>query len=130
MFRFAVTSPIRIPEPAAISAQLRLFLRASEKQASIGESARLGCVGPVPHPTQAQQSARIPTSFIILQSEIVVTSTTEHLIPWSHILQSHSIGELQKPSPSFAGDPVLVRIGESIRPARKERGVVVRSAGL
>jgi transcriptional regulator with XRE-family HTH domain len=30
---------------------------------------------------------------------------------------------MAKPSPSFAGDPVLVRIGESVRRARKELGL-------
>jgi transcriptional regulator with XRE-family HTH domain len=30
---------------------------------------------------------------------------------------------MAKPSPSFAGDPVLVKIGESIRRFRKERGL-------
>lgn len=30
---------------------------------------------------------------------------------------------MAKPSPSFAGDPALVRIGEAIRRTRKERGL-------
>lgn len=30
---------------------------------------------------------------------------------------------MAKPSPSFAGDPALVKIGEVIRRARKERGL-------
>lgn len=30
---------------------------------------------------------------------------------------------MAKPSPSFAGDPALVKIGESIRRARKARGL-------
>ena len=30
---------------------------------------------------------------------------------------------MAKPSPSFAGDPALVRIGEVIRRTRKERGL-------
>ena len=30
---------------------------------------------------------------------------------------------MAKPSPSFAGDPALVKIGEVIRLARKERGL-------
>lgn len=30
---------------------------------------------------------------------------------------------MAKPSPSFAGDPALVKIGEAIRRTRKERGL-------
>jgi hypothetical protein len=30
---------------------------------------------------------------------------------------------MAKPSPSFAGDPALIKIGAAVRRARKERGV-------
>lgn len=93
MFRLAVESPIRIPEPAAIKAQLRLLLRASEKQASIGESARLGCVGPFSHPTHAQQRSKIQASLIISVALECCYFDNGYLIPWFHILQESRIGE-------------------------------------
>lgn len=87
MLRWDVASPIRIPEPAAISAQLRLWLRASEKQASIGVSARVGCVGPVSHPTHPQQRSKLQASLI---NGVVPKSCffiNGYLIPWCYILQ-------------------------------------------
>jgi len=44
-------------------------------------------------------------------------------IPWFFVRQASTIECMAKPSPQFAGDPVLVALGAAIRRARSAKGL-------
>ena len=44
-------------------------------------------------------------------------------IPWFFVRQASTIPCMAKPSPQFAGDPVLVALGAAIRRERSDRGL-------
>jgi hypothetical protein len=46
-----------------------------------------------------------------------------YLIPWFFVRQASNIKGMAKPSPQFAGDPVLVALGAAIRRERSDRGL-------
>ena len=46
-----------------------------------------------------------------------------YLIPWFFVRQAGTIVCMAKPSPQFAGDPVLAALGAAIRRERSARGL-------
>lgn len=46
-----------------------------------------------------------------------------YLIPWYFVRQPKTITGMAKPSPTFAGDPVLVALGSAVRSTRAEMGL-------
>jgi DNA-binding XRE family transcriptional regulator len=58
------------------------------------------------------------------------THSFGYLIPWSYIRQKETILGMAKPSPTHAGDQLLVSLGAAIRSSRLELGLSQEALAL
>jgi DNA-binding XRE family transcriptional regulator len=83
------------------------------------------CANAAVTPSASKPATTIDFKLIIFHSREF--NPTKHrfgyLIPWFFVRQYITIAGMAKPSPQFAGDPVLLALGAAIRRERSNRGL-------